>query len=121
MNDPATLDAALRLGQYVAAAVVGATTVWGARKVRKHRQVQREEGEAVEFEDDDDRRLVVRRSEFNVLVRKITDLVRKVEDLVDSVRDHKNRLDEHDRDRLEIKAALRDVLDAIARLPGANG
>lgn len=60
-----------------------------------------------------DERVAVRRSELNVLVRKVAELVRKVDELTDLVRDHQNRLEEADVEKIQVSAALRDLASVV--------
>lgn len=60
-----------------------------------------------------DERIAVRRSELNVLVRKVGELVKKVDELVDLVQDHQNRLDEAEADKDTVSAALREVASVV--------
>lgn len=60
-----------------------------------------------------DERIAVRRSELNVLVRKVGELVKKVDELVDLVQDHQNRLDEADADKDTVSAALRELATVV--------
>lgn len=116
MLTPETTTEGLRL---FAEAVMAVWTVFTAKKeIQKRRKRAPLSIASEEEEDQGDRRGPVRRSELNILTRKLTDLVEKVDDLVDAVTDHQNRLDELDAHRGEMAAALRDLTEAIGGIRG---
>lgn len=101
----------------------GVMVVWSVFTAKREIQKRRQKNAPLSIAGDEldefvDRRSGVRRSELNVLIRKLAELAEKVDALTDAVTDHQNRLDELDTHRTDMALALRELTSAIGGIRG---